>query len=365
MMGQWPYIEPVLRRLSDNPRYVVCICRTGDRLDRQRLMVHMRSQRIGSIPIVDREDVRSVGKLFPAAAFLTCEQFSDPVCHPAICFFHGQPSKGLTFNQPIVDRFEHFCLIGPLHEQALREHLQDRPAKTDRRSGDSNLPHLHRCGYPKSDWVIHQNPNSDKQIPQRPKRILYAPAFNERATLRTIGLRLITAVAKIDVPDNGNIELIVKLAPDSMESTNDIAATGGVDWQRAIDDLKLPNVVVVKDLAIDKHLLWADVMVTDVSGVALEMLALGKPVIYFDCPEFYRSIWEEHHRHIPFETFLCRQTVSGLRDVANVVSSIDELTDGLRQCLLPPDRNDMQRRLLYNPGAGTEAVLDVIDEVTN
>ena len=115
--------------------------------------------------------------------FLTTEQYTlglDGVY--SVALFHGQPSKGLTFTPQIIESFDAFFLYGPLHRQAFDEYLQLGLGK-----GPDHLT-LFEIGYPKSDDLLNGRFSCEKVLEElcldsSRKTILYAPAFNEGASL--------------------------------------------------------------------------------------------------------------------------------------------------------------------------------------
>ena len=87
-----------------------------------------------------------------------------------------------------------------------------------------------------------------------------------------------------------NINLIVKLHPISYcpeDGPNYEFYTGGINWIERFKNLKhIKLQIFISSGSIDPYLSASDVMVTDLSSVALEFIMLDKPVIYIDCPEF-------------------------------------------------------------------------------
>lgn len=356
-VGELPYILPLLRAARQLARVHLIV--TPVHWDD---LAHPAVRRLlaplaGNFSLMRRADVVSLHAHLGFDGFLTSEQFSEPLLRPAICIFHGQPSKALTYTEEMLRCYDHFCHLGPLHRRALDEFVAAAGISSVR------LPTSHAVGYPKSDAVVRGGavPSHDdelKRLKKFARIVLYAPAFNEYATLRTIGLELIQTLAAL--PDTG---VLVKLAPDSIGSTADHYATGGVDWRRKIEALGLPNVLVARDLDIGGYIAVADVMVTDVSGVGYEFLAVGKPVIYVDCPRFYERVVLPQHPQLTLSECLSRDTINGGRNYGIVIQSLDELPLAVSAARPEHDGCGLQKQLLYNPGTATEALLQTLNRL--
>jgi hypothetical protein len=186
--------------------------------------------------------------------YITNEQFvTGPAGVYTLTLFHGQPSKGVTFNLhglfPTMAN-DAFFLYGPLQKQALDEHLA---------INQSSIPEhlsLFEIGYTKSDDLL--NGRFDRRSilenlsldPTR-KTILYAPAFNEGASLRECGLQILQTLCQLS-----QYNIIAKLPVDCLQPTSNITATGGVNWFESISNLEknYTNFKLFKEHAADKGL---------------------------------------------------------------------------------------------------------------
>ncbi len=120
--------------------------------------------------------------------FIVPDQFSRGAADIfSVCIFHGQPSKGITFSGEIIEAFDAFFLYGPLHQDALKEFIREYCA--------GELPAhlaLYEIGYTKSDQLLRGEYNREKILLEMglnagEKTILYAPAYDEGASLRECG----------------------------------------------------------------------------------------------------------------------------------------------------------------------------------
>jgi len=354
MAGELPFILPILKNATELPGIRLILMPAHD----HDLVVPQVSDALRPIganfSVMRRDDIQSLGKWIRFDGLVTSEQFSEPLFRPAVCVFHGHPSKGITFTKQVIERFDHFFHLGPIHRNALDEFVVAQ--EIDRES----LPELHEIGYPKTDDLIRGSLTLEQGLfgdRLRPfdKVILYAPAFNEHCTLRTIGVELITTLASLS-----GACVIVKLAPDSIGQLDNHYATGGVDWRKQIESLELENVFVAMDLDIGPCIAVSDMMVTDVSGVGYEFLATGKPVIYFECLDFYEKVVLPKHPELTLDDLLDRDTMNGGRHYGTVVRSLDQLRDVLSGPLPGHSAEQLQKLLLYNPGNATKATMQTL-----
>jgi SAM-dependent methyltransferase len=230
-----------------------------------------------------------------------------------------------------------------------------------------NLPEIFEAGYPKTDVLFaglydRSVVLAELGLDPARKTVLYAPAFNEKATLRTIGSELVAAMASLR-----GINLIIKLAPDSIRKKDNIYATGGVCWREQLKQHESERCRIADDLDINRYLVAADVMVTDVSGVAYDFLVLGKPVIYYDCPQFYSEYVTRFDDSLTFDECLSDDSINAGRNYGLVVKSIDELISRLEEHLkgefpLTASVNGPEL-FLYHPGHATENSLSKIDGI--
>ncbi len=300
--------------------------------------------------------------------FITTEQFIPGP--PTVCtltVFHGQPSKGVTFGMPTVNPLESndaMFLYGPLHRQALQEHLD---------YWGNTLPShlsLFNIGYSKSDDLINGKYNQKKLLKEmelniKNATILYAPAFNEGASLREYGTEILETLCSLK-----QFNILVKLAIDCLRPTSDFYATGGVDWFKTIAGFEQEHshFRLVRSLEADPALACSDILITCVSSIGFEFLAIGRPVIYIDTPKFFEQTLESLFPGSSASSWSNRTAINGGREFGLVVSHPRELPDAINKVLMNPElypkrRPEIQQYLLYNPGKATEAAVDQIDKI--
>jgi len=358
-LGEWPFIHPLLNEFSKKQSAAVLLAwhdKSFQGAERLPLLSGLSKKTF----LTKKKYIRR----FPwVNIYITSSQFSSMVPDTySICIFHGQPSKGITFNKKMLENFDEFFFYGSLHRRAWDIFIKKTEAAIE------YSPKLTMIGHTKLDALLN-NRYERKAIldslglDSALKTVLYAPAFNEHATLRTIGRELIQCLKSID-----NINVIVKLAPDSIMSRENFYATGGIDWKKTLQPLAGDHLAIAEDLDANPLLAASDIMVTDVSGIAYDFLVLGKPVIYYDCPQFYRRCVPAFDPNITFAECLAEDTINAGRKYGHVVGTLAELKKAV-VCFTagasrwPDQTGSMVGEILKNPGRATEAAVARIEEL--
>jgi CDP-glycerol glycerophosphotransferase (TagB/SpsB family) len=111
-------------------------------------------------------------------------------------------------------------------------------------------------------------------------------------------------------------------------------------------------------------------MITDISGVALEFLALLKPVIYIDCPDFFSKTLALLYRDFGSNTADSIRNdpkFNAGRHVGYIVDNIEKLSHAVEFLLTHPaykagERSEFAKQLRYNPGSASgEAAKTIMD----
>jgi len=275
---------------------------------------------------------------------------------------HNQPVKIESYPKEQMLNYDVHFLTVPLHREQYENMLQKLGIEHE------NI-RLLDIGYPKSDALligsydkadVLRNLGLDPEIPV----VLYAPAWDPGASLRSFGEKVIEKLL-----DLKTINVIVKLHPVSYTprtSQHFEFYTGGVDWVEKFSRFDtLPNFKHVIDFLIDPLLRASDVMVTDISSVALEFIVLDRPVIYIDCPEYFDKTLKMPAWNTDPEYVRNNPRANAGRHVGLVVEDLDKLADAVQRSFDNPDelsgkRKALARSLLYNHGKGAEAAANAI-----
>lgn len=281
---------------------------------------------------------------------------------------HNQPVKYEAYQKTDFVNFEVHFLTSPLHreqtENTIRNYnLEDRNIK------------LYETGYAKSDKLLSGEYDRDKIVIELGldpslKTILYSPSWDEGLSLRSFGEKVIENILDVE-----NVNVIVKLHPISYcpaDGPNYEFYTGGTDWKQKLSKFEtVKNFRHIPSTNIDPILAAADVMVTDVSSVALEFIMLDKPVIYIDCPDFFEKTLKKTYKNFGNTTpdFVRNDPKANAgRHVGRVVYDIKDLKTEIVRALNDPGelsdkRKKFAEQLSYNPGHAAEAAAGTILEI--
>ena len=281
---------------------------------------------------------------------------------------HNQPVKYESYQKQDFINFDAHFLTSPLHrdqtENTIRKYkLEDRVIK------------LYDIGYSKSDALMNGKYKKEdvlKELNLNPelKTVLYAPSWDEGLSLRTAGEEIIEKILKIE-----NINLIVKLHPISYyheNGPNYLFYTGGVNWIAKLKKFETnSNFRHVPTNNIDPILSASDIMVTDVSSVALEFIILDKPVIYIDCPEFFEKTLKKIYSNFGNTTadYVRNDPKANAgRHVGLVVYDMNELVNFITRSIEKPGelsdkRKEFAKQLSYNPGNAARVAADTIIKI--
>jgi CDP-glycerol glycerophosphotransferase (TagB/SpsB family) len=273
----------------------------------------------------------------------------------------------MTFSPEIVSIFDAFFLLGPMHRQAFNEYLQD--------FNQGYIPDhldLFDIGYPKSDGIINGYYNKtdiiwELALDPHKKTILYAPAFNEGASLREYGLQVIELLAS-----QSQYNVIVKLPIDCYQPLTNLYATGGINWVGEVKQLedKYMNLTLYNNQLIDPILVCADVLITCISTVGFEFMALNQPVIFIDTPKYYSGYLKRRFPDKDTVAWSQRTTANGGKEFGLVVKDVQDLPQAIDYIFTHPGEYPKQQEklktyLLYNKGRGAQAAVDKINALLN
>lgn len=366
LLGEIPFLAPIVHEFGIQNGDVHLLIATEEEPDRYVAQLQNMPEYAGlfdGIPMIPKKILLTYPELIDV--FASSEQYSyglPGAC--SVCYFHGQPSKGVTFNSTILNAFDYFFLMGDLQLQALVTFLIKNKGEID------YIPTTVKVGYPKMDAIVNgtsDNFDALTRLGMDPllKTVLYAPAFNEGASLRSIGVELIQCLASIQ-----DINILIKLAPDMYSGTDSTYATGGINWFEKLKPLETDRLRVITDLDSNLCVATADVMVTDVSSIAFDFIYLDKPVIYYDCPDFYTLFTAQRAPYFSFKEFLYDDTINAGRNFGTAVQNLVDLKAAVIDALINPTalshkRHEIIHRLLYNPGTASKIVVEELSRLAH
>ncbi|MCB2212046.1 glycosyltransferase [bacterium] len=236
-------------------------------------------------------------------------------CGKIVNIGHGLLSKGQYFTDTDMIHRENLedllCVPGPYHRQRIAE------------GGRVFVPVV-ATGFPKLDKLFDPEGPSREELLRRYKVdpskrvVLFAPTFN--MALSSIPILWMRVAELVD----DDTVLMIKLHSSSLP-----------EFKASYKELSeaVPNIIYSDDPDITNLLRVADVMVTDVSSVMMEFMALDKPVVLFDNPNQYT------YRH-----YDPRDIEYAWRDVGIRASTLDEVKAAIRRSFANPGEFHEQRQ---------------------
>ena len=241
---------------------------------------------------------------------------------------------------------------------------------------DNSKIRLLNIGHCKSDTLLNSDYNREQILQEigldpNKETVLYSPSWDKGLSLSMFGESIVEEIVK-----NNKINLIVKLHPVSYTPQNHPQYefyTGGIDWAKKLSKYeKYSNFKHIISIDNINPLLEAsDVMVTDLSSVALEFILIDKPVIYFDCPSFFNDTLKRIYSEFgsTAECVKNHPSTNAGRNVGVIIKNASELTHAIQRSLDVPneyskERKNLSKQLLYNQGnasvAGANSILELL-----
>lgn len=186
--------------------------------------------------------------------------------------FHGLGSTHRACRERAFDHYDSIHCVGPHHVSEIRrrEELAGLSPKE-----------LVAAGYPRLDRIRRARARATQRDPQAPTRVLVAPSWHADNLLAHCGPELLDALV------GAGHEVVLRVHPEMLRrQPKDVA-----QLERRFRD----RVTVERSVRSDDSLLWADVLVTDGSMIALEFaFGVARPVVFVDTPPKVRNPgWRE------------------------------------------------------------------------
>jgi len=275
---------------------------------------------------------------------LSLSSYGSELKCPKVLYTHGM--AGLNFSKDLqhikfVGRYNAIFLNGPLHKKALL---------VAQKKYGVELPRMYEIGYLRGDRLLERQEMFNKKdflkdmgLPDLPT-VIYAPTWGDFSST----VEWIDDV--VAVCGDIGVNLLLRLHPIML--TGEAAwKTGGVDWSKRLVDIEKnhSHVTVAMSHDIDDIMLAADVMITDVSGLALEFMSIDKPVVFLPAPRYFKIYgsdrpekWCKPDYEIQSKNDLKHELNKAVRGEIN---------------LFPADK------LVYNRGKTLEVMLKTVEEL--
>lgn len=349
--GQETYVGPIIdevrRRDADLAIFVIVDRTFTTPSPELSVRLGVPEERILPWTWAAREALGEVDVLISPTQWL----FEEPGASLCICIFHGLPTKGITFVPDYMKPFNVLFLLGPLQQDLYREFAAKNPET-------ARWTQTFEIGYPKSDRLLSGGYSRNDilaslGLDSRKPTLLYAPAWDKGGALEMYGEEIVERLLEVDA------QLLVKLhymcyRPEAP------------DWTARLRRFeKFPNFRHLGNQPIDPYLAASDVMINDISSASFEFMMLDKPVVFIDCPDFFKeTLGQTQYIHGGNEVARDIRMNAG-RNAGIIVAEPAGLPDAVRRSLEFPtefagQRRQIREQLLYNPGRAATAAADTL-----
>lgn len=282
-----------------------------------------------------------------------------------INMFHNQPIKITSVPRKRLLDYDEFFSWG----QFQSDYIEDLYKRAN-----LPLPRITSTGCPKLDplFVHYDKDLLLKRFSFRADRptVAYAPSWDKGLSLHTMGDEIITTLLQSDC------NVILRLHPASLfPITHKRSAyfTNDVDWAKKISAWQSQIGGFHDSRGDEEYVLMlqvSDLLITDHSSVAWDVIAIGKPCITVHSPEFFRFATGESAKRFGNPTkdeLLDNPFYNAGRNYTRIIETMAELHSILRSLKegAAPAMNypsDLSDYLLSNKGRATEAALITISE---
>ena len=192
-----------------------------------------------------------------------------------VYMFHALVSTHMMYNEGAFDHYDTIICCGPHHKKEIRERekQENLPPKNLVESGYYRLENLYKKKLEQANKVS-PSMNTDK------KTILIAPSWGEHNIIKTCGKELIKTIL-----EQTNYNIILRPHPETTKRSPELLQEYKNLFGENQNFTLESAVTTKKGRTLDDSMLLADLLITDLSGIALEY-ALGteQPVLFIDLP---------------------------------------------------------------------------------
>jgi hypothetical protein len=238
-------------------------------------------------------------------------------CRRRITFFHGVAGK-YDLDEPsrlasaYLERFDRIAFV---NADRMNRYV---------RSGMVRPDQAVLVGFPKLDDLVNGRWQRDtvlRSLGLSPElhTVLYAPTFSPASSLHDVGEAIVETLLR------SGRNVVVKLHDRSMVPHR--SYTQGVDWPMRLARFDAhPRFALARLADAGPVLAAADLLVTDHSTVGFEFAVLDRPIVVFDAPRLLAAARIDSGKW------------ALLRSMADVVTSLEQLDEGIARALSDPMR---------------------------
>ncbi|MFQ5479879.1 MAG: CDP-glycerol glycerophosphotransferase family protein [Thermodesulfobacteriota bacterium] len=285
--------------------------------------------------VISLERVRSESFDVLVSAHLSDTLFPKSV-GKKVQIFHGVSVKNLAIREKAL-RYDMLCLPGRYHAEQYRDNGLVR----------DGVALCLVTGFPKVDSLVGGALNKEALLrgmgldPALPT-ILFAPTGEKHNALDTMGKEVVEALGKA-----GQWNLLVK--PHDHPKKD-------IDWFTELASYEGKTMRLVKERDIIPYLYAADLLLTDMSSVAVEYTLLDRPIVFLHIPKLMKRI-KKRSPALDLDTYGTK--------IGSVVSDIAALIPVISESLSSPAKEGELRRamaahLFHDPGHAAINVAGVV-----
>jgi len=203
-------------------------------------------------------------------------------------------------------------------------------------------------GHPGCDPLFrHDLTGMDLDIPVDEDAVLYAPTFSPHmSSAAMLGDRVVERIRG----DRNDLHVIIKPHPQFLETGSDMLAL----WTAAAGGDKRVHFIAEPHIDVAPYMLASDLLVSDASGVALQYLALDRPLVLITNP---KRAQDEH-------LYDSGGPEWEWRDMADEVEDVDKLAAAVQRGLDDPARRRDYRERLFSGLTEGDAAVRIAEKIS-
>ncbi len=262
-------------------------------------------------------------------------------CTPRVMYAHGMAALGFSkdyYSIKYIQKHKALLLVGAMQKKALEIAAKYYNVK---------LPPMYEIGYLRGDMLLELSQGYDRSkflnqygLENLPV-VTYAPTWGFFSSLDSWFDTVVSYVSQMDV------NLILRLHPLTIRGKN------GLIWKEKIEQIlkQSKRIRVAWNDNIDDILLSTDVLITDVSGLGIEFMALGKPVSFLPAPLYFKLYGYNRPENWILPSPIINNGDALKRSIKNQLRDNTPLLDS--------------NELVYNRSKSLDAMLNVIELLTD
>ena len=219
--------------------------------------------------------------------------------------FHALVSSHMMYREGAFDHYDTILCVGPHHEKEIRKRERDLNLKPKR---------LIQGGYYRLERISNKYKNLN--LDHDGKNILIAPSWGPQNIIESCGIEIVKKLLDL------KYKVMLRPHPETTKRSPEILKKY---CDKFADN---ENFVLQTDISGDEAMLKADLLITDLSGIAFEYaFGTNRPVLFIDLP---KKIQNKNYQKLgidPFELSIRNQIgfvlkTEELNNLENVVKNL-------------------------------------------